>query len=176
MWSNLFHYEPESGDLLWKRREREMFKTDGSCKTWNTRFAMRVAGHQKTYRCGERHYTEVELYGQRHSAHRIIWEMHNGAIPLGMEIDHVDRDPWNNKLSNLRLCTRSQNMMNRRVPNHNTSGYKRVSWNNVKKGWEAQIKVNRKTIHLGSYDTKELAAAEYAKAATMHHGTFKRLT
>lgn len=45
-------------------------------------------------------------------AHRVIWELTNGPIPHGMQIDHIDRNPSNNTLSNLRLVTAAENTWN----------------------------------------------------------------
>jgi hypothetical protein len=59
--------------------------------------------------------------------HRFIWELHNGTIPDGYVIDHIDNNPLNNQLSNLRLATRHQNSMNKSKQKNNTSGYIGVS-------------------------------------------------
>ena len=48
-------------------------------------------------------------------AHRVIWEMYNGSIPEGLVIDHIDGDPSNNKIENLRLATISQNSFNQSI-------------------------------------------------------------
>jgi hypothetical protein len=166
-WSEYFTYDTETGILRWKSRPRGR-------RGWNTRFAGTEAGCRKLYsdhRKG-RHAIQVSVMGRIYRAHRIIWEMMIGEIPHGLEIDHIDCDPWNNKLGNLRLCNRSENMMNRRTPKHNTSGYKGVSWQSYYKEWRVQIKTGGRTIHIGMYATKELAAEAYASAAEKYHGKF----
>ncbi|EFJ4451892.1 HNH endonuclease [Escherichia coli] len=55
----------------------------------------------------------VRLLGRWYKAHRIIWEMHNGPIPEGYEIDHLDHDPSNNRLNNFRLVLGKENAKNR---------------------------------------------------------------
>lgn len=47
-----------------------------------------------------------------HSLHRQVWIYHNGEIPKGLVIDHIDRDRGNNQIENLRLVTQSENNKN----------------------------------------------------------------
>lgn len=54
--------------------------------------------------------------------HRVVWEMHNGNIPKGLVIDHIDGDPSNNKIENLRLATSSQNSCNQKCQKNKKSG------------------------------------------------------
>lgn len=59
-------------------------------------------------------YRLVKLLGKTYRLHRVVWMLHNGAIPDGMEVDHVDGDVQNNRIGNLRLVTKSQNAFNRK--------------------------------------------------------------
>jgi hypothetical protein len=93
--------------------------------------------------------------------HRIIWIYHNGAIPRGKEIDHIDHDTLNNRIENLRLVTRSENLKNRKAKSENEFG---VFYSNTFKKWEAHISVNRRKVHLGHFATKE-EALKVRKAA-----------
>ena len=87
-------------------------------------------------------------------------------------IDHRDGNSTNNRWSNLRRATPSQNNANRRRPRHNTSGYKGVyfRWG----FWRACIKRNGRRIYLGVFATPEEAHAAYVAAARKLFGEFAR--
>ncbi len=93
----------------------------------------------------------VRLLGRWYKAHRIIWEMHNGPIPEGYEIDHLDHDPSNNRLNNFRLVLGKENAKNRPKNKNNTSGYIGVYWDKEREKWYSQIWVNYKCITLGRF-------------------------
>lgn len=102
-------------------------------------------------------YIRVTFRRKNLLAHRIIWEMHNGPIPDGLFIDHIDGNPINNKLENLRLVTTQGNSRNSTIASHNKSGCVGVYWLKSKKRWCSTIVVNGSHIWLGSYRTFEEA-------------------
>lgn len=106
------------------------------------------------------------------SSHHLDHE--KGAIPKGFIIDHIDGDPFNNKLDNLRIATHGQNMHNARKQRNNTSGVKGVSWNEAAQKWQVMIMVDRKHIYLGSYADKAVAAKVRQDAADKYHGQFAK--
>jgi len=75
--------------------------------------------------------------------------------PNNMEVDHINGDPLDNRLSNLRIVTHSINLRNRSLPINNKSGKTGVSWSLRDKRWRAYIKMNNKQKHLGYYNNKE---------------------
>lgn len=100
--------------------------------------------------------------------HRIITN-----APHGMEVDHINGNSLDNRKSNLRVCSKSENMMNRDAPAHNKCGYKGVHRNG--KRWRARIIVSGTIIELGYHDSPEEAAHAYNLAAPKYHGKFAKL-
>jgi hypothetical protein len=90
----------------------------------------------------------------------------------GKKIDHRDRNGLNNRRSNLRIATNSQNQHNQGIRKNNKSGYKGVTWNKQHNKWQARICINWKEIWLGLFDDKKDAAKAYNEAALKYHGKF----
>lgn len=103
--------------------------------------------------------------------HRLLYEVFVGPIPDGKEIDHIDRNPANNDLSNLRLASRSQNNTNSKIQNKH--GYKGIGkWGKEDK-WSANIKgIGIAREWLGPFYTKEKAALAYNLRARELFGEF----
>ncbi len=95
--------------------------------------------------------------------HRFIWELVNGPVPSGLEIDHINGDTLDNRLSKLKLVTTRGNQSNRkrRRDGKTSSQYPGVTWNKQNKKWKAQIIVNGRQEYLGYFDSEEEAAKVY---------------
>ena len=117
-------------------------------------------------------YVYVRVNGKLIPAHRIIWEMHYGKIPEGMEIDHINHITDDNRIENLRLVTRKDNCKNVSMSKSNKSGVVGVSWCKRTCKWFASIRVDRKEKFLGRYDKIEDAAAA-RKAAELKYNFHK---
>lgn len=87
-------------------------------------------------------------------------------------VDHIDGDPLNNELSNLRVCSHAENMRNRKVHANNSTGIKGVYRDRNK--WRAQIRAHGQKYHLGSYDSLQEAQTAYESASLRLHGQFSR--
>ncbi len=94
------------------------------------------------------------------------------TAPKGMLVDHIDHNTLDNRRCNLRVCTQSQNQMNRGRPSNNTSGLKGVSWRKDRNKWRAQITVNKKSISLGHFINKKEASLAYRIAVNEYFGEY----
>ena len=105
--------------------------------------------------------------------------MHREVLGVGPEekrvVDHINGDPLDNRKSNLRLATLSQNCRNSVRPKNNTSGFKGVDFNKDSQLWRARIHTDEGRVHLGYFDAPEKAYAAYCEAAIKFHGEFARL-
>lgn len=124
---NLFIYK--DGCLIWKR--------------WN-----KIAGYK---RFDSR--IVIRIDNQSYMQSRIIWKMFFGSEPK--EIDHINRNPFDDRIENMRSVTRSQNMYNTNLRSTNKSGIKGVHFDKERNKWFAVICNNYKTIPLGRYDNIE---------------------
>ena len=95
-------------------------------------------------------YIQIGVDAKMYSAHRLVWLYVYGHWPL-RQIDHIDGNGENNRLSNLRDVSQSTNQKNQKLKSNNTSGHVGVSWSNTNKKWVATLVSNLKTIYLGGY-------------------------
>jgi len=102
--------------------------------------------------------------------HRLIME-----APPNVEVDHINRNPLDNRRDNLRYCNSSQNKCNRLKQHNNKSGYKGVSWHKQRKKWTVRCGHHGKHHYIGLFDDKEDAARAYDAAARRLHGDFAQL-
>jgi hypothetical protein len=93
----------------------------------------------------------------------------------GLYVDHANGDGLDNRRANLRLATNSQNQANRHRLSLNTSGYRGVCWNSGCRKWQAGIKKMGRSYHLGLYDTPQVEALAYDRAAREMFGQYARL-
>lgn len=96
-------------------------------------------------------YVMTRLNGKRVALHRVIANANDNE-----EVDHKNHNTLDNRKSNLRIVTRSQNQMNKVKPKHNTSGYKGISYNDRDDVWRAYININKKPI-FKTFNTKDEA-------------------
>ena len=165
----LLRYEPETGELFWLSRHKNLFATEQSAMTWNARFAG-VRAFTALNNCGYRRGT---IWGQTYLAHRVIWALVMGYWPHEL-IDHINGDKTDNRWNNLRCATQAENLRNQGTRSDNTSGFKGVSWKKRLRRWQANIRVSGVQMHLGYFDDAEEAHAAYVAAAEKHYGKFAR--
>jgi hypothetical protein len=150
---SLLTYSEDTGELHWLVQRNHKTK----------------AGHLAGYRRPDGHIV-VKINGHNYLGHHLAWVIVYGVWPV--RLDHRDLDPSNNRLLNLREATQSQNKANGRLNSNNTAGFKGVTLDKRRavNPWKASIKVNYKTINLGTFATAEEAHAAYATAAQSAFG------
>jgi hypothetical protein len=153
----VLNYDPETGEFTWLVSAGRRVRVGD------------VAGYQRPDG-----YCRIQIDGRNYRAHRLAWLHMTGEWPPH-QIDHINGDPSDNRTSNLRPATHSQNMANSRKPRHNTSGFKGVSWQAAQRKWVASLKVNGRTRFLGRFDCPAAAHAAYVAAAVKHSGEFARV-
>lgn len=138
---------------------------------WKTRTSMRVKPGSRAGSIAAGGYISIKINGKNYAAHRLAWLYVHGVCPGGL-IDHINGDPADNKIANLRIADRRGNRANSRASKHNKSGVKGVQ---CRKGrWRAIISVGGETRHLGTFDTASQANAVYFAAAKKEFGEFAR--
>ncbi len=156
------------GVLHWRERNTsEHFSQAG----FNKRCAGRPIGVRKPNSDG---YYLIQTKGVRHGLHRVVWLYYNGEWPQG-EIDHINGDPADNRIENLRVVDRSVNSRNMARRSDNKSGFAGVNWDARKNKWQASICVRGVRRHLGSFADFEVAKRVRAAASaefgfTERHG------
>ena len=149
----LLHYDPDTGVFTWKMPVRG-------------RHVGSVAGGLSS-----NGYVRIKIDGAYYRAHRLAFLYVNGSFPPAY-VDHLDHSRTNNRWSNLRPATGSENQKNTRIRSDNTSGFKGVHYDASSGAWMASAMLNSKTHYLGLYPTPEAASAAYQAFARKHHGEF----
>lgn len=152
----LLHYDPDTGDFTWRESRGRVSK--GS-----------KAGSKRN--CSGWFYLTIRVDGKIYYAHRLAVLYMTGKWPEEY-VDHIDGDGLNNKWSNLREATNSQNQANQGVKPTNLLGVKGVQRNGS--GYGVRLGFRGKTICLGTYPTIEEASAAYQEAAKRYFGEFAK--
>jgi hypothetical protein len=152
----LLEYSPESGVLKWKVGPSNKIAAGTPIGSKNASGYVRFMIDERSY-----------------MGHRVAWLLQTGEWPE-KQVDHINGVRADNRWSNLRAATGTQNNANSRVYRNNTSGFKGVCWDRAKQKWRAYIQVGGKVKRLGLHVSKEDAASAYGTAAEKYFGEFAR--
>lgn len=148
-WNDIFEYR--DGGLYWKvSKGRRKAGNEAGCIN----------------NCG---YKVIIISGKICLAHRIIYEMFNGPIECGYEIDHIDHNKLNNSIENLRLVTDVENKRNRPKQINNTSEVTGVDYRKKVGKWRARIKLHGKLIELGEFHNFDEAVKVRKEAELLYN-------
>ena len=152
--AGMVNYSPNSGEFIWKSKPID----EPDAARWNARYAGKPCG---TY--DDKGYLRIllQIDGKKRKirAHRLAWFIANGVLPSG-EIDHINQDKADNRISNLRDVPKELNQRNGTRKGNNTSGVPGVTWHKQCGKWCAQASVDGKHYHIGLFE--ELMEAETA--------------
>lgn len=146
----------------------QLFDYQDGCLSWKVGKGTAKAG-DKAHSNGNE-YRAIKVNQKVYLEHKLVWLWHNGEIPK--ELDHIDGNPANNRIENLRLATHSENMRNTRIRVDNQSGVKGVHWCKTKNKWKVQLRFNGKQKYLGRYDSLDVAQQVIEQARLNHHNNF----
>ncbi|MBD1600660.1 HNH endonuclease [Pseudomonas typographi] len=116
-------------------------------------------------------YIEIRVNLVSYQAHRLAWLYVHGVWPDGL-VDHINRNPSDNRIENLRVANHQQNFRNVPVGRRSSTGIKGVSPHAASGKYRAAIRVDKRRIWLGLFSTVEEAAQAYRAASEAHHGEF----
>lgn len=132
--------------------------------TWRVNRPACVAGKVAGSRKGQ--YWRIGLMNGMHHAHRLAWLYVHGHWPASC-LDHINGDPSDNRIANLREATYAENSQNRAKHRNNSSGHTGVVKH--RDGWQAQIMAAGKSKYLGRFQTSKEAQVAYLKAKSELH-------
>lgn len=150
-----YHYNPQTGDV------------------WRMARGARKGNHSRVVGYADKSgYLILKTGSFEIKMHRVAWLLHYGELPETI-IDHIDRNPANNKIDNLRLANQSGNSMNsKKHDNGSKSKYRGVTWSKQRRMWQAYIYKDGKHIHIITSHSEERCAEAYVEKAKQLHPQF----
>jgi hypothetical protein len=145
------HYDPETGIFEWKSSGRGRKRRAGN---------LAPSG-----------YRSIRINSVSYYEHRLAWLAVYGELPPS-GIDHINGNPQDNRIANLRLASQRQNMANARGHRDSLSGLKGAHYHRKRGKWFSRVDGK----FLGYFSTPQEAHAAYCAAAQLHFGEFARIT
>ena len=165
IFNEIIEYHPDTGLFFWKDRKPHHFKAKNP-KAQCDRFNKKFSGKPALTSVSAGGYLSTTVMGRRAMAHRAAWCMfHKTDIGFDQVIDHINGDPSDNRISNLRICTLSQNMQNSK--RKRSGGLRGAFFHKQTQKYQSSIR-----LHLGTYDTEQEAADAYEAMAQIIHKEF----
>ena len=145
--------EYQDGDLYWKQA------LSTRVKVGNKAGSIQTGG-----------YIGISVLGRKYGAHKLVYLLHHKTLPKF--VDHIDGNRLNNRIENLRACTRTENNQNTSIRSHNSSGVKNVTWHCQTGKWRVIVRCNGVPFSFGLYKDLEFAELVASAAREKLHGQF----
>jgi len=145
---NALNYCHVSGVFSWRKHHNVLGK---------------IAGHKR-----KDGYIVIRINNVLYLAHRLVWLYVHGEFPSKI-IDHINGNPTDNRICNLRSVTHKINLENQRKPKSKNNMFLGVTFEKRRKHWVAQIYANNKHIHIGSFSNQHDAHKAYVEAKRKLH-------
>ncbi len=154
----LFKYNKRTGVLSWRKRDRNLTGVE-------------AGGIDR--RIG---YRRVNIKHRLYLAHRIILAIVNGSWP-SEQVDHINGNRSDNRLSNLRTVSRDENLLNKSMYSNNKTGVTGVNWHKQHRKWYVGIRANKKSKFVGLFDDlpSAIAARKSAERTYGYHQNHGRI-
>jgi len=150
---SLLEYRSETGVFIWKVKSANRIRIGD------------IAGHKRSDG-----YITIRIDGKHHQAHRLAWLYEYGVMPD--YIDHLNQNPSDNRVANLRNVEHAVNAKNRCLSSNNTTGYPGVGYDKTRNVWRVRINIDGKRKTIGSFADKADAIA-CRKQAEQKNGYYK---
>lgn len=148
---------------------KAMFDYNNGYLYWKVKISDKITpGKKAGSRSGK--YEIIKINKQNYYTHRLVFFIHYGFMPE--TIDHIDNNPRNNKIENLREASYSENLRNTTKKTKALSRFKGVTFSKKDNKWVSRIKLIDKRITLGYFDNETDAAKAYDIAAIKYFGNF----
>lgn len=158
----VLRYDPQTGIFYWRYNPER--RTE-----WNTRRAGKIAGGRSTKAQG--FLIAIRINDRLYLAHRLAWLIVHSKWPDN-DIDHINGDPSDNRIVNLRDVTHAENTRNRSRQSNNTTGYVGVRFREHHGKWEGRINLNGVTVWREYFMSDQEVAAARRIALDRIHGEF----
>lgn len=142
---SILDYNKDTGIFTWKKKSSKFSKIELGT----------IAGSYDKYG-----YRRIKIDFTHYKTHRLAWLYVYGSLPKG-HIDHINGVVDDNSITNLRLVSDRENQQNRKT--HRAGALVGASFHKATSKWQAQIKVNKKQIYLGVYNTEQEAHEAYLR-------------
>ena len=160
------NYDPDTGVLLWRVRPVKHFANKQAWSRWNNRYTGKEFGRKHPNGSRGGHIDWQWFY-----SHRVVWKWMTGRNPNFIP-DHINRDGLDNRWTNLRRATHSQNCSNHSLRPDNKSGHAGVFFSQGEKRWKVQINTKGRRISVGTFVLKSEALAARQSAEKKYHKRF----